>query len=140
MARPIRSWFWTSPKSGGEPCFPRVGGKAANLGELAMVGLPVPRGFCLTTAAYRQALSGVGLEPVLAALEEASASDTGASDTGASGMDQLNELAARARSLVLDAGGARWDRRSRTVCLRRFWGQRPCRGEVVGHCRGLAVR
>ncbi|NWL10793.1 phosphoenolpyruvate synthase [Paenarthrobacter nitroguajacolicus] len=93
---------------------PRVGGKAANLGELASVGLPVPRGFCLTTAAYRQALSGVGLESVLAALEEASASgtsasgmdasDLGASDLGASGMDQLNELAARARSLVLDAG------------------------------------
>lgn len=57
----------------GGTMLPRVGGKAANLGELAMVGLPVPRGFCLTTAAYRQALSGVGLEPVLAALEEASA-------------------------------------------------------------------
>ncbi|AFR27322.1 PEP/pyruvate-binding domain-containing protein [Arthrobacter sp. Rue61a] len=76
------------------PMLPEVGGKAANLGELASVGLPVPRGFCLTTAAYRQALSGVGLEPVFAALSEADAA----------GMDQLNELAARARSLVIEAG------------------------------------
>ncbi|WP_043805712.1 PEP/pyruvate-binding domain-containing protein [Paenarthrobacter aurescens] len=76
------------------PMLPEVGGKAANLGELASVGLPVPRGFCLTTAAYRQALSGVGLEPVFAALEEASAS----------AMDQLSGLAARARSLVIEAG------------------------------------
>ena len=34
---------------------PLVGGKAANLGELLAAGLPVPDGFCLTTAAYRQA-------------------------------------------------------------------------------------
>lgn len=76
------------------PMLPEVGGKAANLGELASVGLPVPRGFCLTTAAYRQALSGVGLEPVFAALSEADAA----------GLDQLSGLAARARSLVIDAG------------------------------------
>ncbi|MBP2267829.1 pyruvate,water dikinase [Pseudarthrobacter sp. PvP004] len=76
------------------PMLPEVGGKAANLGELASVGLPVPRGFCLTTAAYRQALSGVGLEPVFAALSEADAA----------GLDRLSGLAARARSLVIDAG------------------------------------
>ena len=34
---------------------PEVGGKAANLGELLAAGLPVPEGFCLTTAAYLQA-------------------------------------------------------------------------------------
>ncbi|MEZ2391151.1 PEP/pyruvate-binding domain-containing protein [bacterium RCC_150] len=34
-----------------------VGGKAANLGELIWAGLPVPPGFCLTTEAYRRALS-----------------------------------------------------------------------------------
>ncbi|MER6910395.1 PEP/pyruvate-binding domain-containing protein [Streptomyces sp. NPDC000594] len=32
---------------------PRVGGKAANLGELLRAGLPVPPGFCVTTDAYR---------------------------------------------------------------------------------------
>ncbi|WP_375154252.1 PEP/pyruvate-binding domain-containing protein, partial [Paenarthrobacter sp. CM16] len=73
---------------------PDVGGKAANLGELARSGLPVPPGFCLTTAAYRQALSGAGLEAVLAALKE----------TPAAQLEDLNRLAARARSLVLDAG------------------------------------
>jgi phosphohistidine swiveling domain-containing protein len=73
---------------------PDVGGKAANLGELARSGLPVPPGFCLTTAAYREALSGAGLEAVLAALKETSASQ----------LEDLNRLAARARSSVLDAG------------------------------------
>lgn len=37
-----------------------VGGKGANLGELARAGLPVPPGFCITTNAYRQALHGAG--------------------------------------------------------------------------------
>ncbi|MET3721580.1 pyruvate,water dikinase [Arthrobacter sp. UYEF21] len=37
---------------------PLVGGKAANLGELLSAGLPVPDGFCLTTAAYRLATGG----------------------------------------------------------------------------------
>lgn len=33
---------------------PLVGGKGANLGELAHAGFPVPSGFCLTTAAFQQ--------------------------------------------------------------------------------------
>lgn len=79
---------------------PEVGGKAANLGELARAGLPVPPGFCLTTDAYRHALSAIGLDEVLAALKEADASQLDQLDQ----LDQLNGLAARARSLVLDAG------------------------------------
>ncbi|MET1034536.1 MAG: PEP/pyruvate-binding domain-containing protein [Arthrobacter sp.] len=39
---------------GGEP-LARVGGKAANLGRLAVAGFPVPGGFVLTTEAYRRA-------------------------------------------------------------------------------------
>ena len=35
-----------------------VGGKAANLGELIAAGFDVPQGFCITTAAYRQAVRG----------------------------------------------------------------------------------
>ncbi len=31
----------------------QVGGKGANLGEMASAGFPVPPGFCVTTAAYR---------------------------------------------------------------------------------------
>src|SRR5262249_35506631 len=44
---------------------PLVGGKAANLGELIHAGLPVPDGFCITTAAYEQASQQAGLEPIL---------------------------------------------------------------------------
>ncbi|BCW34302.1 phosphoenolpyruvate synthase [Arthrobacter sp. StoSoilA2] len=73
---------------------PEVGGKAANLGELNAARLPVPPGFCLTTSAYRYALSAIGMEEIFALLQEAGASD----------LDELNRLAARARSLVLDAG------------------------------------
>ena len=40
---------------------PRVGGKAANLGELMAAGLPVPDGFCVTTDAYARIATGVDL-------------------------------------------------------------------------------
>ena len=85
---------------------PDVGGKAANLGELTAAGLPVPPGFCLTTAAYRHALASAGLGEVFEALE-AAASGRGGHGGGATiGPDPatLNSLAARARSLVLEAG------------------------------------
>ena len=36
-----------------------MGGKAANLGELISAGLPVPGGFCVTTAAYARAATDV---------------------------------------------------------------------------------
>ena len=37
-----------------------VGGKAANLGALRRAGLPVPAGFCVTTAAFRRFLAESG--------------------------------------------------------------------------------
>jgi phosphohistidine swiveling domain-containing protein len=37
------------------------GGKGANLGELIAAGLPVPSGFCVTTAAYRRTVAEAGL-------------------------------------------------------------------------------
>ncbi len=47
------------------------GGKAVNLGRMTRSGLPVPEGFVLTTAAYRRAVSGGGLqERIEAALAE----------------------------------------------------------------------
>ena len=42
-----------SPTSAG-PTSTRAGGKGANLGELVAAGLPVPPGFVITTAAYRE--------------------------------------------------------------------------------------
>ncbi|MFE4196864.1 PEP/pyruvate-binding domain-containing protein [Paenarthrobacter sp. NPDC056912] len=85
---------------------PEVGGKAANLGELAGAGLPVPPGFCLTTDAYRHALLAAGLEDVFSALEQATALQDikDAKGVAAANLEDLNKLAARARSLVLAAG------------------------------------
>jgi pyruvate,water dikinase len=49
---------------------PRVGGKGANLGEMARAGFPVPPGFCVTTAAFDEFLAGCGaLQPLYAELE-----------------------------------------------------------------------
>ncbi|WP_400160138.1 PEP/pyruvate-binding domain-containing protein [Arthrobacter sp. BPSS-3] len=82
----------------------RVGGKALNLGRMVAAGLPVPRGFCLTTDAYRLA-APPELADLAAALDAGipraglsqSAPDTGAGpDTGMEAAAQ----AARARDLV----------------------------------------
>jgi len=44
---------WVVPLSAvGRDDLPRVGGKGMNLGVLAAAGLPVPPGFCVTTAAF----------------------------------------------------------------------------------------
>jgi rifampicin phosphotransferase len=37
---------------------PQVGGKGANLGEMAGAGFPIPPGFCLTTTAFRDFIAG----------------------------------------------------------------------------------
>ncbi|MFE4544847.1 PEP/pyruvate-binding domain-containing protein [Arthrobacter sp. NPDC056727] len=42
---------------------PEVGGKAASLGVLLAAGLPVPPGFCVTTAAYRRVAEAAGADP-----------------------------------------------------------------------------
>ncbi|HYO57132.1 PEP/pyruvate-binding domain-containing protein, partial [Archangium sp.] len=58
---------------------PRVGGKGANLGEMARVGLPVPPGFCVTTAAFDAFLTGCGeLQALYAALEALDGQDVDA--------------------------------------------------------------
>src|SRR5262249_5939742 len=49
---------------------PDVGGKGANLGELTRAGFPVPAGFCVTTAAYRDFVRASGeLAALLDALD-----------------------------------------------------------------------
>jgi len=49
---------------------PLVGGKGANLGELANAGFPVPSGFCITTEAYRTFLQASSeMEGLLGQLE-----------------------------------------------------------------------
>src|SRR5260221_8060978 len=54
---------------------PIVGGKAANLGELTGAGLPVPPGFCITTAAYALIASEAGLDVMLDEMAESPADD-----------------------------------------------------------------
>src|SRR5438067_1221028 len=57
---------------------PEVGGKGANLGELTRAGFPVPPGFCVTTAAYRDFVrTSTELEGLLDALAEVSHEDLG---------------------------------------------------------------
>jgi pyruvate,water dikinase len=75
---------------------PVVGGKAANLGELLAAGLPVPDGFCLTTAAYRQATTGhaEGTGGQLAAVHQA------LKTTNDGDLPALAALAGQARDVI----------------------------------------
>jgi rifampicin phosphotransferase len=70
-----------------------VGSKAANLGELTRAGLPVPPGFCVTTAAYRRATAPTELATICAVLAETDPADASA----------LAAQAARAREAVMAA-------------------------------------
>ncbi|MBM3688394.1 MAG: phosphoenolpyruvate synthase [Actinobacteria bacterium] len=60
----VTMWFesyWPGLKS-------EVGGKAASLGEMTGVGLPVPPGYAVTTAGYRAAHDAADLDATLARL------------------------------------------------------------------------
>ena len=68
-----------------------AGGKGANLGELIRAGLPVPSGFCLSTAAYRLAAA---TPEIRSAIGEVAAAADDAARTSA---------AARVRAAILDS-------------------------------------
>src|SRR5947209_18128230 len=72
---------------------PIAGGKAANLGEMTRAGLPVPPGFCVTTAAYALVAASAGLESILADLATTHVADS----------THVAELAATARTKLLAA-------------------------------------
>jgi pyruvate,water dikinase len=86
---------------------PEVGGKGANLGELRRAGFPVPAGFCVTTAAYRDFVRTSGeLDALLDALDRVTHEDLGTIGTlGARIRHHLEALAIPAgiRSAVLAA-------------------------------------
>ncbi|MCC7355105.1 MAG: hypothetical protein IT330_15275 [Anaerolineae bacterium] len=70
-----------------------VGGKGANLGEMAAAGLPVPPGFCLSAAAYRDFIQAADLtEPIRSILAETRPDDP----TG------VEAATARIRSLIVE--------------------------------------
>ncbi|WP_045732793.1 PEP/pyruvate-binding domain-containing protein [Pseudarthrobacter chlorophenolicus] len=87
----------------------RVGGKAANLGELLAAGLPVPEGFCLTTEAYRLVTGAPdAVNPELAAVHAAlrtAQGGPGQADSAAPETPALDipALAAKARAAVVSA-------------------------------------
>jgi phosphohistidine swiveling domain-containing protein len=72
---------------------PVVGGKAANLGELARAGFAIPPGFCITTTAYTLISESAGLEPMLAELAAQESDDP----------PHQKKLAAAARAALLEA-------------------------------------
>jgi len=60
---PLVRWF----EEVGRADVPLVGGKGANLGEMARAGLPVPPGFVVTVEAYRRFCEASGIRRELAA-------------------------------------------------------------------------
>ena len=91
-----------------------VGGKAANLGEMILAGLPVPEGFAVTTEAYRLMAAAAGISGVVDEL----AGFPGDGDDGGTGgfpgdpagitgnaaaRAAMAAVAARARRLILQA-------------------------------------
>ena len=71
---------------------PIVGGKAANLGELASMGLPVPDGFVITARAYERFVTEAGInEKIQKMLKALDVEDTG----------QLNKTAEKVRGLIM---------------------------------------
>lgn len=97
---------------------PRVGGKAAHLGEMLAAGLPVPAGFVVTTEAFDQFMQSLPeAGDWLKRLEHG-----GAEDAPASMRDQLSALALPAAvaaaitaALATEPGGAWAVRSSATV-------------------------
>ena len=73
---------------------PRAGGKGANLGELVRAGLPVPPGFCVSTAAFVRFLhDDEQVAALLAELEQIPAADLeGARRMGLGLRTRLGEL------------------------------------------------
>jgi pyruvate,water dikinase len=90
-----------------ETRLPEVGGKGANLGELTRAGFPVPPGFCVTTAAYRDFVrQSRELDALLDALDRVTHEELGT--IGALGVRVREHLGALAipagvRSAVLAA-------------------------------------
>ena len=103
---------------------PRVGGKAAQLGELIAAGLPVPSGFVVTTAACQQFLqSDPRIAEWLEILEKSDPQDTdarrAASGEARQGLNSLKVPRAVAEAIVAALAGepdcARAVRSSATV-------------------------
>ncbi|MGQ4555795.1 phosphoenolpyruvate synthase [Halobellus sp. GM3] len=69
-----------------------VGGKAASLGELTAAGLPVPSGFVVTAATYREFIEDAGIDEELFAVVDVDHEDT----------EALREAHERAHELIME--------------------------------------
>lgn len=72
---------------------PRVGGKGANLGEMARAGFPVPPGFVVTTDAFLHALTAAGVRDEIRRLFAAVSPDDPAALAASS--EQMRSLVAK---------------------------------------------
>lgn len=71
-----------------------VGGKGANLAQLVDAGLPVPTGFCVTTAAYETLIDDPSIEEAIHELAALDPSDTEAiADAGAALRARIQDCA-----------------------------------------------
>ncbi len=78
-----------------------VGGKGASLAKLANAGLPVPGGFHVTTAAYKQFVAENDLQPrILAALQTADAAQPATLETASAHIRDLFVQAAIPRAIA----------------------------------------
>lgn len=73
---------------------PLVGGKGASLGEMASIGLPVPKAFVVTAQAFRKFLVQTGLEDSLFDL---------LTDVDVENSEELEDVSRNVKNLVLDA-------------------------------------
>lgn len=81
-------WFEEIP----DDALPRVGGKALNLGVLTGAGMPVPPGFCVTTAAYERASRAADVGELLDELDGLDPAD----------VTRMEEIAAALRTAIVD--------------------------------------
>src|SRR5699024_10765026 len=69
-----------------------VGGKGANLAQLVGAGLPVPAGFCVTTAAYETLIDDPSIEEAIHELAALDPTDTEAiADAGSALRTRIQE-------------------------------------------------
>lgn len=83
-----------------------AGGKGANLATLTRAGLPVPQGFVITTAVYRDLIDSPAIQDAIARLDALDPGDTDALTAGAAELRSLighREFGADAEVAITDA-------------------------------------
>ena len=82
---------------------PTAGGKGANLGELAAMGLPVPPGFVLATRAYDDFVQANDLQQqILDLASEASTGDPQSAEDASVAIKELFQAASMPEAILAD--------------------------------------